>query len=167
MRLDELLEQIVLSEPSDWHVISGPPSYRDKFAEVSDGKGQHWIDIDSHDNVAAFIPNVSVTMAWGQKVNDDFQEPWANKFPDRRASSHHVDVFYNNALVYRDTYVLVDGGRAHLPLPLERYEGRVPFKYRAFIALVDRLTHVSQFPSYFERAGLQSVDAPWPFQGSR
>jgi hypothetical protein len=162
MRLDELMERIIMSEPSDWHT-AGRPTYRDKLDEVGGGDGQHWIEIDSHNRVAAFIPDVSITMAWGLTIVDDFHEPWANLFPDPSASSHHVDVFFNGALVYRASYVAVDGSRCYLPLPLARHDGRVPLRYRAFIALLDRLSHTSDFRGYFERAGLQSADVSWPF----
>jgi hypothetical protein len=77
VRLDDLLERVVLSEPGDWHVIAGDPSYRDKFDEVQAGE-QRWIEIASHHTVAAFIPDASITMAWGLRVNEDFKEPWAN-----------------------------------------------------------------------------------------
>lgn len=79
-------------------------------------------------------------MAWGLKVVEDFKEPWANKFPDAHASSAHVDVFYNNALVYRDIYVLGDGARCYLPLPKTRETpGAVPEGYARFVRLLDLL----------------------------
>src|SRR5262245_27336140 len=138
MTLQEIIDRIVMSQPSDWHVMGGHPSYHDRFDQVESG-GQTWLELESHRTVAAFKPDASITMAWGLTVNENFQEPWANRFPDSQASSHFVDVFLNGALVYREMYVSVDGARCDLPLPLERHGGRVPLKYFAFIALVERL----------------------------
>jgi hypothetical protein len=164
--LPALIDRIVMSQPSDWNVIGGRPSYSDEFHQLQSGN-RKWLEIRSHYTVAAFMPDVSITLAWGLPVVDDFREPWANTFPNPHASSHFLDVFYNGALVFRALYVNVDGGRASLPLPLKHYGGAVPLRYSAFISLLDRLDRSSQFPSYFERAGLKSVDAEWPFEQGR
>jgi hypothetical protein len=84
------------------------------------------------------------------------------------ASSHYVDVFYNGALVLRKQYVSVDGGRAMVPLSISRDQLVVPAGYYMFITLLDHLTlSVPSRPSdYFERAGLQIIDTPWPEEAS-
>jgi hypothetical protein len=48
---------------------------------------------------------------------DSFQETWANAFPDEQATGDLLDVLYNGMLVERVHYVVVDGGRALLPIP--------------------------------------------------
>ena len=53
-------------------------------------------------------------------INDNFLEPWANGFPDPRARGNIADVFYNSALVLREHYVVVDGGRAYLPCQTQK-----------------------------------------------
>ena len=135
MTLRELLHTIISSSRSDWNTIvcwgthSGP-SYRDQFEFYQIYEGQHNVlHSDSHGMVASYKPDLSITMAWGLTANRNFDETWATNFPDPNASSHHVDVFFNNALVYRDLFVSVDGGRAKLPLPLRRNELVVPRGY--------------------------------------
>ena len=93
MRLDDLMDTILRSVPTDWHAIHEYPTYRDNLSGVSDGQGHHWIEIESHHSVATFIPDVSLTIAWGIAVNKDFKEPWANTFPNQNASSAYADVF--------------------------------------------------------------------------
>jgi hypothetical protein len=163
MTLQELIERIVMSQPGDWHVVAGHPTYRDELIE-NEGNGNHWISIVSHHTTAAFRPDVSITMAWGLGENKDFREPWANKFPDPHAASAYADVFYNGALVYRTLYVLVDGGRCSLPLPDQRQEpGGVAEAYAQFVHLLDRLTGGGEFARYFEGAGLTRMPGRhWP-----
>ena len=161
--LSALIDRIVMSQPSDWNVIGGRPSYRDEFHQLQSGN-RKWLEIRSHYTVAAFMPDVSITVAWGLPVVDDFREPWANTFPNPHASSHFLDVFYNGALVLRKQYVSVDGGLAMVPLSLARDQLVVPVAYYMFITLLDHLTWSmpSRPPDYFERAGLQIVNTPWP-----
>ena len=94
-----------------------------------------------------------------------------------RTSSSYVDVFYNNALVFRDLYVTVDGGRVSLPLPKRKLdesssEGKivaleVPEGYHDFIRLVESLEgSADRFEEYFVRAGMTIVEKLWPEFGS-
>ena len=120
MTLDELITLVTSSTPEDWHTTvcwgaDSGPSYRDhlNFYQVYDGQ-PNVLFAKAHSLVACYKPDLSVTMAWGLDAITDFEEPWANKFPDPKAASHHIDLFYNNALVFRTEYVSVDGGRAKL-----------------------------------------------------
>lgn len=63
MTLRELMDRIVESQPDDWHVVAGHPTYRDELMENEDGDGNQWISINSHHTTAAFKPDVSITMA--------------------------------------------------------------------------------------------------------
>lgn len=111
---------------------------------------------------AVYMPNASITLAWGLRHRDEFREDWTDLFPDKSASSSWVDVFYNGALVYRDLYVAVDGGRASLPLPIGQALEVPAGKYRFFRTL-DAIEHAtSQYETYIERAGFKIVDAQWP-----
>ena len=49
--------------------------------------------------------------------NDEFNESWANEYPDSRAVSYWHDLFYDGALIERFILVYVDGFRGNLPLP--------------------------------------------------
>jgi hypothetical protein len=167
MTLRDLVGCIVRSSPSDWNKIRGHPSYRDKFALHDPGSGgdRFWLKVQHPDAVAAYKADLSITMAWGLDVNENFQEPWAQQFPDPHASSHYVDVFYNGALVFRKQYVSVDGGRAMVPPSSTPDQLVVPAAYYTFITLLDQLTlsaPISRPSDYFDRAGLRIINTPWP-----
>jgi hypothetical protein len=182
MKLTELMETIVNSDRDHWHKITcwganTGPSYHERLTFFQTWEGQKGVlEAEDHSNVAIYIPDVSVTIAFGLKALDDFREDWANQFPDPHASSSYVDVFYNNALVFRDVYVSVDGGRSKLPLPRRIFDKTDKKKVVAlevqedhyhFIRLVDSFeggTH--DFDDYFKRAGFKVVKERWPILGS-
>jgi hypothetical protein len=170
MTFDELINLVTSSDPEDWHTTvcwgaDSGPSYRDhfNFFQVYDGQ-PNVLFAEAHSLVACYKPDLSVTLAWGLDAIRDFKEPWANGFADPKAASHYVDIFYNNALVFRTVYVSVDGGRAYLPLPESRDALSVPRAYNALIRLIDHIggTRISEYDTYFKRAGFHVVDAVWP-----
>lgn len=172
MTLDEVLETITSSVRGDWwHEACwgarSAPSYHDQFC---DEESENLLKVNSHSDIAVYKPNVSITLAYGLQCTDDFKGPWTKKFPNRDASSSYVDVFYNNALVFRDAYVNVDGARARLPLPTTKWDKQktnikaltVPERLYRFIRLVDSMDHLSDYDSYFQQAGFTIVDEEWP-----
>lgn len=169
MDLKTLIETVTSSNKEMWHTIScwgasSGPSYRDhlQFHQVYNGQ-KNVLYVDAHGTVATYKPDISITMAWGLEWLEDFQEPWANSFPDRNASGHYVDLFYNSALVFRAAYVAVDGGGVYLPLPRGKTVLEVPQAHYNLIGLLDSLTRGrSEFASAFRRAGFKVIDAPWP-----
>jgi hypothetical protein len=49
---------------------------------------------------------------------DDLDEPWLKKFPSGdRIRWYSVDATYGGSMVLRESFVAVEGGRYHLPLP--------------------------------------------------
>ncbi len=169
MTLTEIMDTIISSSKEDWHKMAcwgggSGPSYRDKFEFYYHYEGQpNVLHSVSHGMVASYKPDLSITLAWGLTANDNFKEPWANKFPDPKASSHHADIFFNNALVYRELYVVVDGGRAKLPVPKSREELIVPKGYSSFVKLLDEIdTYISQYDQYFSQEGFKTSDNVWP-----
>ena len=181
MTLSELMDKIIVSDREDWHIITcwggnSGPSYHDEFTFYETWAREHHgvLEARSHGNVAVYMPDVSITLAFGLYALKDFKEEWANKFADPHASSSWVDVFYNNALVFRDLYVTVDGGRSSLPLPTRRFDDakekvialEVPQRQHDFIRLVRSLEgSVQEFDRYFNNAGFKIVDEPWPKYG--
>lgn len=166
MNLRDLMKTIVESDETDWHKINcwgagSGPSYKHRL-EVSTGPGDRWdLDVPSHGEIAVFKPDVSITMAWGFPSNDDYQEEWTQSFPDEKAKSDLVDIFYNNALVFRDRYVVVDGGRAYLPIP--NNDLSVPQSYARFVELIDSLRGgLAEFMQYFKMANFTISQEPWP-----
>ena len=168
MTLDQLLKTIIASSKDQWHAITcwgtgSGPSYRSQFEmrDAADDSQKALVTAGSHRVVASYKPDLSISVAFGLTSNSDFQEEWANIFHNPKASTHHADVFLNGALVYRDSYVLVDGGKAKLPMPKRRM--LVPKGYYYFVRLLDNLGgHASRYESYFNKSDLQVVDAAWP-----
>ena len=169
MTLDQLLKAIISSSKDSWHTITcwgtgSGPSYRSQLEERGNPDGATGSDhlvASSHRVVASYKPDLAISMAFGITANTNFQEEWANIFHNPKASTHHGDVFFNGALVYRDSYVLVDGGKAKLPMPKRRM--LVPKGYYYFVRLLDNLGgYASRYESYFNKSDLQVVDAAWP-----
>lgn len=173
MTLDELIQRILESETTDWNEIScwgsfSGPSYKNKFEFYEAFEGEsNILRVDSHDMIGAFKKDLSITIAYGLTSNDDFIEKWANQFPNPHASSHYIDFFYNNALVFRETYLVVDGGRCKLPIPSFGDNGElvVSRKYSDFIKFLQRLSSGSEtdqtFDSYFGRTEIKIIETPW------
>lgn len=160
--LFELIELIAFSAVEDWHCVDcwDAPSYHTKF-EFNNGMDgrSNFLFAESHDGYAVYKSDVSIALAFGLTANEDFNAQWANKFPDPRASSAYIDIFYNNALVYREKYVKVDGNGAKLPIPINPNKLRVPRSYAFLIQLVDELEgNTSEFEKYFRDAGLKRIN---------
>lgn len=161
MKYDEFINIVTNSTLDDWNIIScwgygSGPSYKSKFEfyEIWDGE-KGILKEDSHGMYAIYRPNLAISLAFGLTVNDDFKEDWANSFPDPHASSHIVDLFYSNTLVERITYVVVDGGRANLPIPKSIKELKVSEIEYNIIKLIDSMeSGVGNFDEYFNRANL-------------
>jgi hypothetical protein len=168
MDLHELVTFVSSSQREDWnHIIcwgtSSGPSYRNLFSfyEAYEGS-EHVLRTDSHSNVAAYIPNPSITLAYGLRWMENFSEPWTRLFPDPTASASFADIFFNGALVFRTEYVTVDGGRTMLPMPPSRGKLSIPRSQAQFIELLDRFGKVSSFDEDFRRAGMSVSDEVWP-----
>lgn len=160
MTYNEILNIVAESEIADWNVITcwgsgSGPSYKDKLenhTNLNDGNSQ--ISVDSHGMYACYKPNVSISIAFGLRHLDYFNEDWANIFPDSRASSSYFDIFYNNTLVERLLYVVVDGGRAKLPIPESVDNLEVGAQESSLIRLVDSLeSGADNYERYFRQAG--------------
>jgi hypothetical protein len=96
---DNILGVILKSDArSDWHRSS--PGSRSVTSYVHDSNLRFEIDY---------------TRAGTQ--TDDFQEPWATRHPDPRATGYWCQLYYGASLIGQYVLVSVDGGRAMLPLP--------------------------------------------------
>jgi hypothetical protein len=169
MNLTLLMSIVVSSEKKDWHHIpcwgyGGPPSSREHLVSIADYDGNS-CDL-AHSNLLVYIPDISISLAFGLAWMDDFKEEWTNRFPDRKACGCYVDVFSHGALVFRDAYVVVDGGRTKLPLPPACDKLDVPRDHARFIQMLDRFEGISSFDQDFHHAGLRLADVPWPVFGA-
>lgn len=174
MKLTDIMKSIVESMPHDWHWIpcwggNGGPSYRGQWdANNAPHQGakpdKWWLDRREHSSVGVLKMNASITIAAGLEWLSDFREPWANGFPDPKAHGKFADVFYNGSLVYRVSYVVVDGGRGTLPIPRRSGEKLlVPRNLAAFVDIIEEITGASAASEkHFARAGMTIVDEAWP-----
>lgn len=160
MNLADLLTTVVQSSSDDWNVIDcwgadSGPSYRNHFEFYETyGESTHIVKVDSHTTVAAFRPDLTVSLAWGLSWKDDFKEPWANGFPDPKATGIFLDLFYMNSLVQRMPLIAVDGGRCYLPIP-RLPDLTVARQNSALARLVNSLTGNDSYDTYIQRAGIR------------
>ena len=168
MNLRKLIDTVIDSASEDWHPITEGPSFRDhlEFCEVYDGQA-NVLHAEAHGTVGVYIPDVSITIAWGLEWNKDFREEWCKKFPDPKAHGGFLDMFFNNALVYRAVYVWVDG--IFLPLPRYTKDDKLEVTKRAceLMKVIDRMgmsprQDFNPYESVVERAGFTVVDEEWP-----
>lgn len=173
MKLKELLTLILDSNADDWSNIGcwgygSGPSYKNDFTfyEVFNGQ-DNVLNVNSHSNVCVFKDNIDITMAYGLTANDDFRADWANKFPDPKAKSKIIDIFYRNSLVFRETYLIVDGGRCEIPIPGYNEKGEliVGSDYCTFVKLLENISNGtrtdSTFNRYFDQMGIKIIDEKW------
>lgn len=173
MKLRELLDLILDSNADDWNRIScwgfgSGPSYKNDFTfyEVYEGQ-DNILNVKSHSELCIYKDNIDITMAYGLTANDDFRAEWANKFPDPKAYSKIVDIFYKNSLVFRETYLVVDGGRCEVPIPGYNSDGElvVGDEYHKFIQLLENISNGtrtdSNFNRYFKNMGIKVINEEW------
>jgi hypothetical protein len=151
----DLRQLCAQSTPDDWNVITcwgaySGPSYLGQVLETT--PEEHTFE-ETHGMRGAYKPDVSVGIAWGYPSNDNWHEAWVENFPDKQASSHFVDFFYNGMLVDREVYISADGGRAYIPLPKIDTLTITQWQYE-FFGMLDRLERTSDFDGYLRRAGI-------------
>lgn len=161
MNLEELLSKIENSNASEWTSIDRPTFAQDIQQVSGGGHPVPWVVVDEHHALLVLRTDLRISIALGLTHLENFQEDWATKFADRKASSSWVDFRYNGVPVLRELRVLVDGARAGLPVP--RYGSmEIPERQYTIWALIDAVIGSGNFYDYFKRAGLETVNAYWP-----
>jgi len=173
MTLKHIIETITKSSISDWNNIScwgfgAGPSYKNNFTfyEALNGSS-NVLTSDSHSELSVFKNDITISMAYGLTANEDFVTPWPGLFPSDEASSHFIDIFYNNGLVFRDTFLTIDGGRCKLPIPSYGENGDLVVKreYYEFIKFLELLSSgtdsIENFEYYFNRTKVTIIDETW------
>ena len=169
MNLKNYEKLITETKESDWTKIpcwgaGSGPSYLNRFdvsEAVETGKAcrAQNLEIDSHSEYMSLKKNLLVSVAWGLTENNNFEEDWANKFPNPHASTGLIDFFYSGVLVYRDIYVLVDGGRYIIPLPDQKNNGAklviTKPRYEFFKILND------DRDDFLKNTGIEVVNGKW------
>jgi hypothetical protein len=171
MNFNDFRQSIHNSSPDDWNIIycaggGTGPSYREDTSaflqsmvmEMRSGEAESEWPQRYHTQVASFKPALSITLAWGLRLEEDeIEEDWIEKFPSKRSFLDCVDLFYNNALIDRVPYVTVDGGRCLLPKP--RYPTlQVKRADTDLIRIVASLTFQEpEYDRYLAQAGFQVI----------
>ncbi len=177
MTLENLIETFINSARPDWNRIScwganGGPSFKDKFSFWDAWNGDSNVLKHSQvSEIASYKADLSISMGWGLNIyetDDDgrVDRPWAICFPDPSPGhSKYMDFYYNNALVFREAYVVVDGGRCSLPFPNYRQDGTTYCSRRLcdFMRVFNRITGTDNFDYYFNQTGIEIVDEEWVY----
>ncbi len=117
LTLEELMKAIEESDPSDWNYIQRPVFAQDIQHVSGGGHPVPWVEIEEHSSLLVFRKDLRISIAMGLRHSTEFLEDWAQKFPDKHATSTWVDFRYNGVPVLRELTVHVDGARAALPPP--------------------------------------------------
>lgn len=119
MRLNELQNLVIQSQPEDWHMIPAGAFFTDA-PNIDTGS------FEQHDYLLVYREDVDLTIQWGMRARgfdhvEKAKQLWPNAaFPDPAADVYHVDAFWRGVLVDRENVVSVDGCRAYLPLGSSR-----------------------------------------------
>lgn len=131
---------------------------------------------DCHLDRKVWQADADLAVEWGLSAANDLHFDWA-KWPDRSVDAVFFDILWRGQLIFRERILVVDGGRAYLPLPRVAFgPGEVGLEPRghpmvlgevAFVSevararLVDDLVHghigwdgASNFDHYWARSGL-------------
>lgn len=84
--------------------------------------------------------------------NEDYHDPWANNFPDPRATGYWVDITYDRAIFERKILVSIDGGRAMIPSP----DSPQTLRISKLDFVIAQLFNASEFNlnDYLQRTGI-------------
>ncbi|NEM89795.1 hypothetical protein [Galbitalea soli] len=159
MNLHDLRSAISGTVDDDWNLIEldAVPGADARSVPAS-------FEIDTYHR-AVLTSDVSAAIEWGkpgQRVSDDDltldDYGWAARVPwaDRRVAEELVDVYFGASLVDRVTILVVDGYRAHLPIPRVDGDHWVVDSWHVAIArLVDILSGHTSFERYLGEAGVR------------
>lgn len=77
---------------------------------------ENWIKVDRDEYIRhRYQPQFVIKR--GKTINDDYREPWAQRFPDPHATSFHVEYWLSTTLLKSSLFVTTDGGRFDIPAP--------------------------------------------------
>lgn len=63
-------------------------------------------------------PNFQIIIDWDKPVAKNYQEEWVSDYPDHEHNaSYFVQLEANSMLLDKELFVLLDGGRAFVPVP--------------------------------------------------
>ncbi|MBI5302476.1 MAG: hypothetical protein HY868_10085 [Chloroflexi bacterium] len=77
---------------------------------------ENWIKVQGDEYIRHRYQSQFV-IKMGRMINDDYREPWAQRFPDPHATSFQVEYWLGATLLKSSLFVTTDGGRFHIPAP--------------------------------------------------
>lgn len=105
--LADLQRTVMNSHPSDWN------SFETELGMYDDPD-----DPGSVQRVAVYEDDVELRIEQGSRAVKNFTEDWTEGFPDNRNNtSYSFWLVYGGSPVDHEVIVLVDGGRAWIPVP--------------------------------------------------
>lgn len=165
MNLTDLMTTILASTKDDWNRIPcwggfTGPSYKDRF--FTDPQFNN-----SHSEILAYKNDLSISIAFGLECGRNYKADWAKRFYDDAITSEFVDIFYNNSLVFRSKYIIVDSGSSKMPIPSSS-ESEVLVVERDYHSFIKFLQEISpngdpemDFDYYFKKTKIKIIDKDW------
>ncbi len=162
MDLQTYLDMIANSHFDDWTRVH-QPLYLAAISSGESGDGRKWVETEHPHLIATYKRDLSVSMAIGLQDSqwECVEDEWVKRFPDPTAWLYWLDFLFNGVQVLRTPIVVVNGGRAGLPMP-ERDTMIVPHRLFQVAKLVDQLQGGQDFNLSFSRAEMKIADHPWP-----
>jgi hypothetical protein len=125
MTLDELRALIAWSTRDDWNLVDNGPIYLDQLRWVTDWSGERerrddvcWVEVESHDPLASYKPDVDITIGWGLDTGTtvlDGVNPWPGVFAKVRWA--YADVRWRGQVIDREVLLCADTGDGRVVLP--------------------------------------------------
>jgi len=165
MNLREFMASIADTSVDDWVMISRP-TYRHRFTPEFDDEGNVTrLDADQH--MVSFVNrlDIAVTMSYGLVQKGNYIIEADLDIARENARSLILDCCSHGRLVHREIMLKADRQRCILPMPEDWSDkGR---KIPSVKVKLARLIHTlagppTDFDTYFQNAGFEEVDAPWP-----
>jgi len=160
MNFWELRGTIQKSDSSEWRRIDSGVTYRDRFVTCYGPGRNHRLEHDSHTDVAVYIPDVDLTIAYGMdnelsRIDDyghsDSALDWTKVFPGKHWKVLVADIFWRGSLVDRVAYIAVDDYRAYLPIG-GWHDGLDIDEFQHDVArLIDGIAGHREFKAYYDR----------------
>ena len=91
------------------------PTFNEVFSKLSTSSPGDFHVVDEH--TRTYRGDVLLQIVVDEDSSRDFQEPWVEKFPDKRGFRYDVHIMYGGVLIHTFLFVSVDGGRYMVPLP--------------------------------------------------
>jgi len=145
MNLDDLMQTVRASDPSDWARVERAPGLSDPFT-----------------NEFVLRSDPTITLNFGASHNDGKgwdHEEWSQSFLDKKIYGAYAEVRLSGTPVFSELLIAADGFRVYLPSGKTLDGGKrieVTPEAAEFARLVDHLLQAhSEFDSYMDRLPIE------------